>query len=222
MILLANPKRGHRRREAGRSTAERAGHRGSGPRRGSARSPARCSTSVTPDDAYCNTDGQSTPFLASLGRIIANPPGAVDVSAQLASTAAPQTPTVMGESTVAQSSSSSPLLDSLSSPGDWRNADLSAVLGAATRLSESVASLDAGGPTSTTSAANIARITQQARLVSETLTPVSQASEWIDSNPGARQTFSSLPWGRRSPRPPVFSTRLGRSTFRRCSRPRSR
>ncbi|WP_301849435.1 cutinase family protein [Rhodococcus pyridinivorans] len=144
-----------------------------------------------PDDAYCNTDGQATPFLASLGRIIANPPGTVDVSAELTSTATPQTPTITGESTVAQSS----LVDELSSPGTWRNADLSAVFGAATRLAESVSSLDSGGPTSTTSAANIARMTQQARLVSETLTPVEQARAWIDSNPGARETFTSAPAG---------------------------
>ncbi len=144
-----------------------------------------------PDDAYCNTDGQSTPFLASLGRIIANPPGAVDVSTELASTASPQTPTITGTSTVAQSS----LVDELSSPGTWRNADLSAVFGAASQLAESVSSLDAAGPTSTTSAANIARMTQQARLVSETLTPVDQARQWIDSNPGARETFTSAPEG---------------------------
>ncbi|MFE2123567.1 cutinase family protein [Rhodococcus aetherivorans] len=144
-----------------------------------------------PDDAYCNTDGESTPFLASLGRIIANPPRAVDVSAELTSTATPQTPTITGESTVAQSS----LVDELSSPGQWRNADLSAAVGAATRLAESVSSLDGGGPTSTTSAANIARMTQQARLVAETLTPVDQARAWIDSNPGARETFTSAPAG---------------------------
>lgn len=144
-----------------------------------------------PDDAYCNTDGESTPFLASLGRIIANPPGAVDVSAELTSTATPQTPTITGESTVAPSS----LVDELSSPGQWRNADLSAAVGAATRLAEAVSSLDGGGPTSTTSAANIARMTQQARLVSETLTPVDQARAWIDSNPGARETFTSAPAG---------------------------
>ncbi|WP_068165695.1 cutinase family protein [Rhodococcus phenolicus] len=194
VILLANPKRGTDGAKLVGPPLSGQGIAGPAPE-GFGTLAGKVFDICHPDDAYCNTDGQSTPFLASLGRIIANPPGAVDVSAQLASTAAPQTPTVMGESTVAQSSSSSPLLDSLSSPGDWRNADLSAVLGAATRLSESVASLDAGGPTSTTSAANIARITQQARLVSETLTPVSQASEWIDSNPGARQTFSSAPVG---------------------------
>lgn len=89
----------------------------------------------------------------------------------------------------------SSLVDELSSPGQWRNADLSAAVGAATRLAEAVSSLDGGGPTSTTSAANIARMTQQARLVSETLTPVDQARAWIDSNPGARETFTSAPAG---------------------------
>jgi hypothetical protein len=197
VILLANPKRGTEGAKLIGPPLPGQGIAGPAPE-GFGQLAGKVFDICHPDDAYCNTDGEATPFLASLGRIIANPPGAVDVSAQLASTAAPETPTLAGASTVADQSTatqSSSLLEALSSPGQWRNADLSAVVGAATRLAESVATLDAGGPTSTTSAANIARITQQARLVSETLTPVSQASAWIDSNPGARETFTAAPEG---------------------------
>ncbi|WAL49917.1 cutinase family protein [Rhodococcus pyridinivorans] len=190
VILLANPKRGTEGATLIGPPLSGQGIAGPAPE-GFGKLAGKVFDICHPDDAYCNTDGQSTPFLASLGRIIANPPGAVDVSAELASTASPQTPTITGTSTVAQSS----LVDELSSPGTWRNADLSAVFGAASQLAESVSSLDAAGPTSTTSAANIARMTQQARLVSETLTPVDQAREWIDSNPGARETFTSAPEG---------------------------
>lgn len=190
VILLANPKRGTEGATLIGPPLSGQGIAGPAPE-GFGTLAGKVFDICHPDDAYCNTDGQATPFLASLGRIIANPPGTVDVSAELTSTATPQTPTITGESTVAQSS----LVDELSSPGTWRNADLSAVFGAATRLAESVSSLDSGGPTSTTSAANIARMTQQARLVSETLTPVDQARAWIDSNPGARETFTSAPAG---------------------------
>ncbi|WP_248846277.1 cutinase family protein [Rhodococcus pyridinivorans] len=190
VILLANPKRGTEGATLIGPPLSGQGIAGPAPE-GFGKLAGKVFDICHPDDAYCNTDGQSTPFLASLGRIIANPPGAVDVSAELASTASPQTPTITGTSTVAQSS----LVDELSSPGTWRNADLSAVFGAASQLAESVSSLDAAGPTSTTSAANIARMTQQARLVSETLTPIDQAREWIDSNPGARETFTSAPEG---------------------------
>ncbi|WP_232333484.1 cutinase family protein [Rhodococcus sp. p52] len=190
VILLANPKRGTEGATLIGPPLSGQGIAGPAPE-GFGKLAGKVFDICHPDDAYCNTDGQSTPFLASLGRIIANPPGAVDVSAELASTASPQTPTITGTSTVAQSS----LVDELSSPGTWRNADLSAVFGAASQLAQSVSSLDAAGPTSITSAANIARMTQQARLVSETLTPVDQAREWIDSNPGARETFTSAPEG---------------------------
>ncbi|MCT7293980.1 cutinase family protein [Rhodococcus sp. PAE-6] len=190
VILLANPKRGTEGATLIGPPLSGQGIAGPAPE-GFGKLAGKVFDICHPDDAYCNTDGQSTPFLASLGRIIANPPGAVDVSAELASTASPQTPTITGTSTVAQSS----LVDELSSPGTWRNADLSAVFGAASQLAESVSSLDVAGPTSTTSAANIARMTQQARLVSETLTPVDQARQWIDSNPGARETFTSAPEG---------------------------
>ncbi|WP_261379994.1 cutinase family protein [Rhodococcus rhodochrous] len=190
VILLANPKRGTEGATLIGPPLSGQGIAGPAPE-GFGKLAGKVFDICHPDDAYCNTDGQSTPFLASLGRIIANPPGAVDVSAELASTASPQTPTITGTSTVAQSS----LVDELSSPGTWRNADLSAVFGAASQLAESVSSLDAAGPTSTTSAANIARMTQQARLVSETLTPVDQTRQWIDSNPGARETFTSAPEG---------------------------
>ncbi len=190
VILLANPKRGTEGATLIGPPLSGQGIAGPAPE-GFGKLAGKVFDICHPDDAYCNTDGQSTPFLASLGRIIANSPGAVDVSAELASTASPQTPTITGTSTVAQSS----LVDELSSPGTWRNADLSAVFGAASQLAESVSSLDVAGPTSTTSAANIARITQQARLVSETLTPVDQARQWIDSNPGARETFTSAPEG---------------------------
>lgn len=190
VILLANPKRGTEGATLIGPPLSGQGIAGPAPE-GFGKLAGKVFDICHPDDAYCNTDGQSTPFLASLGRIIANPPGAVDVSAELASTASPQTPTITGTSTVAQSS----LVDELSSPGTWRNADLSAVFGAASQLAESVSSIDAVGPTSTTSAANIARMTQQARLVSETLTPVDQARQWIDSNPGARETFTSAPEG---------------------------
>ncbi|MCZ4627190.1 MULTISPECIES: cutinase family protein [Rhodococcus] len=190
VILLANPKRGTEGATLIGPPLSGQGIAGPAPE-GFGKLAGKVFDICHPDDAYCNTDGQSTPFLASLGRIIANPPGAVDVSAELASTASPQTPTITGTSTVAQSS----LVDELSSPGTWRNADLSAVFGAASQLAESVSSLEAAGPTSTTSAANIARMTQQARLVSETLTPVDQARQWIDSNPGARETFTSAPEG---------------------------
>ncbi|UTT51214.1 cutinase family protein [Rhodococcus gordoniae] len=190
VILLANPKRGTEGATLIGPPLSGQGIAGPAPE-GFGKLAGKVFDICHPDDAYCNTDGQSTPFLASLGRIIANPPGAVDVSAELASTASPQTPTITGTSTVAQSS----LVDELSSPGTWRNADLSAVFGAASQLVESVSSLDAAGPTSTTSATNIARMTQQARLVSETLTPVNQARQWIDSNPGARETFTSAPEG---------------------------
>ncbi|MGW0021614.1 cutinase family protein [Rhodococcus sp. NPDC003382] len=190
VILLANPKRGTEGATLIGPPLDGQGIAGPAPE-GFGKLAGKVFDICHPDDAYCNTDGGSTPFLASLGRIIANPPGAVDVSAELASTATAQTPTITGESTVAHSS----LVDELSSPGNWRNADLSAVFGAASRLAESVAALDVAGPTSTTSAANIARITQQARLVSETLTPVDQARQWIDSNPGARESFTSAPEG---------------------------
>ncbi|MDV6296928.1 cutinase family protein [Rhodococcus aetherivorans] len=190
VILLANPKRGTEGATLIGPPLSGQGIAGPAPE-GFGKLAGKVFDICHPDDAYCNTDGQSTPFLASLGRIIANPPGAVDVSAELASTASPQTPTITGTSTVAHSS----LVDELSLPGTWRNADLSAVFGAALQLAESVSSIDAVGPTSTTSAANIARMTQQARLVSETLTPVDQARQWIDSNPGARETFTSAPEG---------------------------
>ncbi|WP_260502223.1 cutinase family protein [Rhodococcus aetherivorans] len=190
VILLANPKRGTEGATLIGPPLSGQGIAGPAPE-GFGTLAGKVFDICHPDDAYCNTDGQATPFLASLGRILANPPGAVDTSAQLASTATPPTPTITGESTVAQSS----LVEELSSPGTWRNADLSAAVGAASRLAESVSSLDGAGPTSTTSAASIARMTQQARLVSETLTPVDQARAWIDSNPGARETFTSAPEG---------------------------
>ncbi len=103
VILLANPKRGTEGATLIGPPLSGQGIAGPAPE-GFGKLAGKVFDICHPDDAYCNTDGQSTPFLASLGRIIANPPGAVDVSAELASTASPQTPTITGTSTVAQSS----------------------------------------------------------------------------------------------------------------------
>mgnify|MGYP003644371572 CR=1 FL=1 len=159
-----------------------------------------------PDDKYCNTETSSNSFLASLGRILANPPGTVEtasgatasVPASTQSTTATTLPTDTGpSSTTAATATSttttgtgagaspSSFLDAVTS--DYGFADLSAAPGAASSLAASVDKLqNAAAPTSTSSALDIAEIGQQAKLLSGTFAPVAQTQSWMTANPAAR------------------------------------
>lgn len=191
VVLLANPKQGTAGSKLYGPELDGKGIAGPAPEGFGALS-GRVFDICHPDDAYCNTSPAATPFLASLGRVIANPPGSVEPSTKAADVTA-ATPAIGDKGA---SGDSSTLVKELSSPGDWRNADLSAVVGSASRLAESVSALTSSGTVgSTPSAANVARVAQQARLVADTLEPVSQASGWLKTNEGARETLTSAPDG---------------------------
>ncbi|MFF0818390.1 cutinase family protein [Rhodococcus sp. NPDC003318] len=149
-----------------------------------------------PTDAYCNTSPTANPFLASLGRVIANPPGTVTATTAAATTNT-ATPNVGDTTTVAASSAAGDGSDfrAAISPGKWGTADLSAVAGSASRLADSVANLQGAGGAVTSSprAVDIARIAQQARLVTETLEPVAKTQTWLTENPGVRDTLAAAP-----------------------------
>lgn len=150
-----------------------------------------------PTDTYCNTSPKSSPFLAALGRLISNPPGAV-ASTSAAATTNAATQSLNGATTVAAASPGAgdgqQFLAAIS-PGKYRNADLSAVAGSASRLADSVANLQGtgGSVTSSPRAVDIARIAQQARLVTETLEPVAKTQSWLTENPGTRDALASAP-----------------------------
>ncbi|MEW2019181.1 cutinase family protein [Rhodococcus sp. NPDC076796] len=226
VALLANPKRGTAGAKVVGPTL--AGQGIGGPdARGFGALSGKVFDICHPDDKYCNTETSSNSFLASLGRILANPPGTVETAAgatvtpgtgattatatgqstaatatgQSTATSTQPTSTSATESTPTPSTSSTPgaatatgagagagassFLDAVTS--DYGFADLSAAPGAASSLAASVDKLqNAGAPTSTSSALDIAEIGQQAKLLSGTFAPVAQTQSWMAANPAAR------------------------------------
>ncbi len=196
VALLANPKNGT---DGGRQIGPAQSGQGiAGPApEGFGALAGRVTEICNPSDTYCNTDATASPFLAALGRVISNPPGAVSTTSA-AATATTATPSVNGATTVAAASPSAGDAQgflSAISPGKWGSADLSAIAGSAARLADSVANLQGTGGTVTSSprAVDIARIAQQARLVSETLAPVSRTQTWLAENPGVRDNLAAAP-----------------------------
>lgn len=225
VALLANPKRGTAGAKVVGPTL--AGQGIGGPdARGFGALSGKVFDICHPDDKYCNTETSSNSFLASLGRILANPPGTVETAAgatvtpgtgattatatgqstaatatgQSTATSTQPTSTSATESTPTPSTSSIPgaatatgagagassFLDAVTS--DYGFADLSAAPGAASSLAASVDKLqNAGAPTSTSSALDIAEIGQQAKLLSGTFAPVAQTQSWMAANPAARE-----------------------------------
>lgn len=153
-----------------------------------------------PEDKYCNTNTGSDSFLASLGRVLANPPGTV------APTTSTATQLAAGQSTTTQTATATPtsaapsptsgnaseFLDAVTS--NYGYADLAAAPGAASALATSVEKLQsAGAPTSPSSAVDVAAVRQQAQLLAGTFTPVQQTQQWMASNPAARDGLRSAP-----------------------------
>ena len=208
VALLANPKRGTAGAKIVGPTL--AGQGIGGPdARGFGALSGKVFDICHPDDKYCNTETSSNSFLASLGRILANPPGTVETAAG-ATGPTPDTD-VTTTSATGQSTAASPLPTSSTTgsttptpptsgtgtdatstflnavTSDYGFADLSAAPGAASSLAASVDKLqNAGAPTSTSSALDIAEIGQQAKLLAGTFAPVAQTQSWMAANPAAR------------------------------------
>lgn len=203
VALLANPKRGTAGAKIVGPTL--AGQGIGGPdARGFGALSGKVFDICHPDDKYCNTETSSNSFLASLGRILANPPGqstAATATGQSTATSTQPTSTSATESTPTPSTSSTPEAETATGAGagagassfldavtsDYGFADLSAAPGAASSLAASVDKLqNAGAPTSTSSALDIAEIGQQAKLLAGTFAPVAQTQSWMAANPAAR------------------------------------
>ncbi|MFI2442708.1 cutinase family protein [Rhodococcus sp. NPDC019627] len=155
-----------------------------------------------PGDKYCNTNAGQDTFLASLGRVLANPPGAV---ASTAASAAATTATASIPNAVAPANTDSPTPNSLPTGGDaaafvdgvstdYGIADLSSAPGAAQSLASAVERLQsAPSPNSTAQAAEVAAVRQQAQLVSGTFAPIAQTQQWMAANPAARAGLREAP-----------------------------
>ncbi|OZD01956.1 hypothetical protein CH294_26875 [Rhodococcus sp. 14-2483-1-1] len=102
VALLANPKRGTAGAKVVGPTL--AGQGIGGPdARGFGALSGKVFDICHPDDKYCNTETSSNSFLASLGRILANPPGTVETAAGATVTPGTSAPTATatGQSTAA-------------------------------------------------------------------------------------------------------------------------
>ncbi|MDV6277543.1 cutinase family protein [Rhodococcus erythropolis] len=168
-----------------------------------------------PEDKYCNTNTGKDSFLASLGRVLANPPGTVAPTTATA-VSATTTPSVAGQtaatptdtvakptstpaaagtantSAAAGTSNASEFLGAVTS--NYGYADLAAAPGAASALATSVEKLQsAGAPTSTSAAVDVAAVRQQAQLLAGTFKPVQQTQAWMAANPAARDGLRNAP-----------------------------
>lgn len=159
-----------------------------------------------PEDKYCNTNTGKDSFLASLGRVLANPPGTVAPTTATA-VSATTTPAVAGQTTLtptdtvakptstpaaAGTANASEFLGAVTS--NYGYADLAAAPGAASALATSVEKLQsAGAPTSTSAAVDVAAVRQQAQLLAGTFKPVQQTQAWMAANPAARDGLRSAP-----------------------------
>lgn len=165
-----------------------------------------------PEDKYCNTNTGKDSFLASLGRVLANPPGTVAPTTATA-VSATTTPSVAGQTSTdtaakpastpaaaetantsagAGTANASEFLGAVTS--NYGYADLAAAPGAASALATSVEKLQsAGAPTSTSAAVDVAAVRQQAQLLAGTFKPVQQTQAWMAANPAARDGLRSAP-----------------------------
>ena len=159
-----------------------------------------------PEDKYCNTNTGKDSFLASLGRVLANPPGTVAPTTATA-VSATTTPAVAGQTTLtptdtvakptstpaaAGTANASEFLGAVTS--NYGYADLAAAPGAASALATSVDKLQsAGAPTSTSAAVDVAAVRQQAQLLAGTFKPVQQTQAWMAANPAARDGLRNAP-----------------------------
>ncbi|MFZ2174287.1 MAG: cutinase family protein, partial [Rhodococcus sp. (in: high G+C Gram-positive bacteria)] len=156
-----------------------------------------------PGDKYCNTDAGQDTFLASLGRVLANPPGAVAPTTASASAATTTAPIPDAVAATANASGSAPnagpaggdatkFVDGVST--DYGIADLASAPGAAQSLASAVERLQsAPAPNSTVQAAEVAAVRQQAQLVSGTFAPIAQTQQWMAANPAARASLREAP-----------------------------
>ena len=159
-----------------------------------------------PEDKYCNTNTGKDSFLASLGRVLANPPGTVAPTTATA-VSATTTPAVAGQTTltptdtVAKPTSTPAAAGTADAPeflgavaSNYGYADLAAAPGAASALATSVDKLQsAGAPTSTSAAVDVAAVRQQAQLLAGTFKPVQQTQAWMAANPAARDGLRNAP-----------------------------
>jgi hypothetical protein len=165
-----------------------------------------------PEDKYCNTNTGKDSFLASLGRVLANPPGTLAPTTATA-VSATTTPSVAGQTSTdtaakpastpaaagtantsagAGTANASEFLGAVTS--NYGYADLAAAPGAASALATSVEKLQsAGALTSTSAAVDVAAVRQQAQLLAGTFKPVQQTQAWMAANPAARDGLRNAP-----------------------------
>jgi len=155
-----------------------------------------------PEDKYCNTNTGKDSFLASLGRVLANPPGTATPTIATA-VSATTTPSITGQTAAtpddtaakpaaAGTANASEFLGAVTS--NYGYADLAAAPGAASALATSVDKLQsAGAPTSTSAAVDVAAVRQQAQLLAGTFKPVQQTQAWMAANPAARDGLRNAP-----------------------------
>lgn len=168
-----------------------------------------------PEDKYCNTNTGKDSFLASLGRVLANPPGTVAPTTATA-VSATTTPAVAGQTAITPTDTASKPASTPAAAGtantsagtgtanaseflgavtsNYGYADLAAAPGAASALATSVDKLQsAGAPTSTSAAVDVAAVRQQAQLLAGTFKPVQQTQAWMAANPAARDGLRNAP-----------------------------
>ena len=148
-----------------------------------------------PGDKYCNTNAGQDTFLASLGRVLANPPGAVAPTAASAAATTATTPiseTTATANTAPTGGDASQFITGVSS--DYGIADLASAPGAAQSLASAVDRLQsASAPNSMSQSVDVAAVRQQAQLVQGTLAPIAETSAWMSANPAARAGLREAP-----------------------------
>ena len=148
-----------------------------------------------PGDKYCNTNAGQDTFLASLGRVLANPPGAVAptaASAAATTATAPISETTATANTAPIGGDAGQFITGVSS--DYGIADLASAPGAAQSLASAVDRLQsASAPNSMSQSVDVAAVRQQAQLVQGTLAPIAETSAWMAANPAARAGLREAP-----------------------------
>ncbi|MFC9553663.1 cutinase family protein [Rhodococcus sp. NPDC056960] len=148
-----------------------------------------------PGDKYCNTNAGQDTFLASLGRVLANPPGAVAptaASAAATTTTAPISETATTTNATPSGGDASQFITGVSS--DYGIADLASAPGAAQSLVSAVDRLQsASAPNSMSQSVDVAAVRQQAQLVQGTLAPIAETGAWLAANPAARAGLREAP-----------------------------
>ncbi len=146
-----------------------------------------------PDDKYCNISAAKNTFLSSLGHILGNDPApdTGDAPAIDTPTARPDKSGTATDGDISNDPSSaggSPLLDDLGP--DYGDAHLAAAVNAAGQLPDRLAALESD-PQAPVALARQSALADQASMIADTLGPVSQTRQWVQSNQGAREKLST-------------------------------